>query len=151
MPRFVLLYHDCPTGYVRASHWDLMFEANDVLETWALAHLPQGCEAAHTQTVLRFPACPPLSADDAVAAERLAAHRLAYLNFEGTLTGNRGEVVRVVAGEYAIESRSDEGWVVAIDEGLLRGEITLDRSAGGGQLWLLTYRRRRRRAAGAIT
>ena len=40
MPRFVLLRHECPPDWVKPSHWDLMLERGQVLETWQLIDLP---------------------------------------------------------------------------------------------------------------
>ena len=70
MLRFVILEHDHPV-----LHWDLMLEAGDVLRTWRLAEPPTG------QTF-------------AIAAESLPDHRLAYLEYEGPVSGNRGSVKR---------------------------------------------------------
>ena len=81
MPRFVLLRHDCPPDYERPSHWDLMLESDGVLRTWRLAALPQ---------------TPP----DSMEAEELADHRLAYLEYEGPVGGERGTVSRVDAGTF---------------------------------------------------
>jgi hypothetical protein len=75
MPRFVILEHDHPT-----LHWDLMLETSAGLRTWRLA------------------APPALAA--IVAAEPLGLHRVAYLEYEGPVSGNRGTVKRWDRGEY---------------------------------------------------
>lgn len=75
MPRFVILTHDWPFP-----HWDLMLEAGDVLKTWRLLQEPgPGRE---------------------VSAEALADHRLAYLDYEGPVSGDRGSVTRWETGEF---------------------------------------------------
>lgn len=84
MPRFVILEHDWP--YL---HWDLMLEVDGALQTWRLAEPP-----------------PP---DHPVAAERIGDHRLAYLDYEGAVSGGRGWVKRWEEGVYeAIRMTNDE-------------------------------------------
>ncbi len=91
MPRFVLLRHECPPGAGQPSHWDLMLERDGELMTWRLVELPAAW----------------LGGDDAqaklpLAAERIADHRRAYLDYEGPLTAGRGQVTRHDQGEYEI-------------------------------------------------
>ncbi|MDR3638076.1 MAG: DNA polymerase ligase N-terminal domain-containing protein [Isosphaeraceae bacterium] len=75
MPRFVLLEHSW-----NGVHWDLMLEANGALRTWAIdAPIVPGVE---------------------LPARALAEHRLAYLEFEGEVSGGRGTVRRVDRGVY---------------------------------------------------
>ncbi len=94
MPRFVLLHHECPPGYVKPSHWDFMLEADGVLWTWELRELPAVWRVAGGETASRN--------HDSVIAARLADHRLAYLDYEGPLTQDRGAVMRVDSGEFEI-------------------------------------------------
>jgi hypothetical protein len=75
MPRFVLLAHDHPH-----QHWDLMLEAGAALRTWRLDH--------------------PLQLGQALRAERIGDHRLAYLDYEGPVSGGRGSVSRCHAGAF---------------------------------------------------
>lgn len=75
MPRFVLLEHDHPV-----LHWDLMLECGDTLRTWRLDRVP-------TVTAT-------------IPADPLPDHRLAYLDYEGPVSGARGTVKRVDAGEF---------------------------------------------------
>jgi len=75
MPRFVVLTHDHPS-----LHWDFMLESADRLRTWRLAGPPD--------------------AGSPIAAEPLPDHRLHYLDYEGPVGGNRGEVHRWDRGEY---------------------------------------------------
>lgn len=90
MPRFVLLRHECPPDFGKPSHWDLMLEWGDVLRTWELRELPSRWAAAlHSEAV-----------DHVVKAIALPDHRLAYLDFEGPLSGNRGLVRRCDSGNY---------------------------------------------------
>ena len=70
MPRFVVLEHVRPED----RHWDLMLESGDALATWALKHSPDSAQP--------------------IAAEQLPDHRLAYLDYEGPISGGRGAVTR---------------------------------------------------------
>jgi hypothetical protein len=84
--QFAILFHDLPVDSVRKSHWDLLlkppevasnpvrslicFEVNDAPEMWV--------------------------AD--VDCVRLPDHRLVYLEYEGPISGGRGDVSRVCRG-----------------------------------------------------
>jgi hypothetical protein len=114
MPRFVLLYHDCPPHFERSSHWDLMLESGDMLRTWALEELPRDWKAAYERTVAKYPQCRALASSNEVAALPLADHRRDFLTFEGELTRDRGHVVRVAAGEYSSLEESPTMWRVAL-------------------------------------
>ena len=76
MPRFVVLEHDHPV-----LHWDLLLEAGGVLQTWRLAQ-------------------PPLASSSSIEALQLPDHRLMYLDYEGPISGNRGNVKRWDAGTF---------------------------------------------------
>jgi hypothetical protein len=82
MPRFVILEHDHP-----ALHWDLMLEADDVLQTWRLAN-------------------PPEMESDPIYTTALGDHRIVYLEYEGPVSGNRGAVRRWDAGLFDEEPDS---------------------------------------------
>lgn len=111
MPRFVVLEHDHPH-----LHWDLMLERGGALWTWRLPRLPE--------------AGTPLDAD------RLADHRLAYLDYEGPVSGGRGRVVRRERGELTWLA-CEEGRVEARLEGeRLRGVVRLTRC---GDSWRLDW------------
>jgi hypothetical protein len=69
-----------PFDSLRQDHWDLMFEFEGVLETWALDSEP--------------------SVGQTVSAIKLVEHRLAFLEFEGALSGGRGLVRRIWRGTY---------------------------------------------------
>jgi hypothetical protein len=128
MPRFVLLYHDCPPGYARGSHWDLMLEHGQSLRTWAVQRLPREWEIEGAVAA---------GARDSVEAEQLADHRLAYLDYEGPLSGERGVVKRVDAGSYETVAESPDVWQIALCGQRIRGQITLRRVASGDSRWTL--------------
>lgn len=135
MPRFVLLYHDCPAGFPRPSHWDLMLEAGDVLRTWAVAQLPRDWQSLVEPTEVPQ----QVAGTNTVEAELLGDHRPAYLDFEGPLSGDRGTVTRVEAGTFVLEHESPERWDVRIVGRVLRGRIRLSRQAFGSARWQLAY------------
>lgn len=139
MSRFVLLYHDCPPDYARPSHWDLMLEAGDALRTWALARLPRDWLKIHAATAAVQPACPPVAIDNTVGAEMLGDHRLAYLEYEGPLSGSRGQVTRVASGTFATEAESPERWQISVAGSGIRGTITLRQSAPDSPQWTLAF------------
>lgn len=88
MPRFVVLEHVLPSGPRAGRHFDLMLEAAGVLWTWELREAP---EIGSSQS-----------------ATRLADHRLHYLDYEGPVSGDRGEVRRWDWGEYTLCVPRDE-------------------------------------------
>jgi hypothetical protein len=99
MPRFVILEHDHPH-----LHWDLMLEVDGALRTW------------------RLPAPP---CDGPREATALGDHRLAYLDYEGPVSGNRGTVKRWDAGTYLTERRDAAGWVAVLRGGRWSGTVAL--------------------------
>src|SRR5262245_11174038 len=86
MPRYVILRHETPKSDRAPIHWDFMLESDGILRTWALAELP----------VLQRE----------IAADELADHRLAYLDYEGPISGDRGTVTQWDAGEYQLRGES---------------------------------------------
>jgi hypothetical protein len=91
--RFVILLHQFPDDPTtdraesshdqrRRDHWDLMFEWEGKLWTWASESEP-------------FKSCP-------LAAVQLPEHRLDYLTYQGPVSGNRGVVRRVLAGNFRV-------------------------------------------------
>jgi hypothetical protein len=93
MPRFVVLRHELPPDSQRPSHYDLMLEAGGVLRTWACEQFPRLGQTTH--------------------AQRLPDHRLAYLDYEGPVSG-RGEVARVLTGDYESITESAEELLVRL-------------------------------------
>lgn len=118
MPRFVVLRHDCSSDSGRGPHWDFMLEVGDSLHTWALTEAPSG-EAMRC------------------AAERLPDHRRIYLDYQGEISGGRGTVTRVDAGDYL--RRGDQRLVVELHGTLLRGTAALWPPSGGNQRWRFAF------------
>src|SRR4051812_25941563 len=127
MPRFVLLYHDCPPSYGRPSHWDFMLESGDVLRAWALEQLPCHWHAAQFRTAIQYPQCGTVADTNVVTASALGHHRCAYLDLEGPLSGDRGGVLRVAAGTYRSESESRDCWRLTLSGDAINGPMTLTR------------------------
>lgn len=68
-------------------HFDLMLESNGKLLTWELPR--------------------PLKTAEVIFATRIADHRMEYLEFEGDISGQRGQVSRVASGSLDWILRSD--------------------------------------------
>jgi hypothetical protein len=114
MPRFVVLRHELPPDSPRGSHFDLMLEDGGVLRTWACEELPQ--------------------LGQSVSADRLPDHRLAYLDYEGPVSG-RGEVTRVIAGEYEPIAESDDELRVRLSAETMRAVLSIQKLPGEPQRW----------------
>lgn len=119
MPRFVVLFHQTPPGFPRASHWDLMVEEQGALKTWALAAEP-------TQT-------------DPQTATWLADHRLAYLEYEGPLSEQRGDVTRWDHGLCELEVRSSTAWRIRFRGTRIDGVATLIRISASDRDFRYVY------------
>jgi len=103
--RFVVLRHEMPEGAERPSHWDLLWEAGDVLRAWALDAPPQ---PGTTTSVLPLP-----------------DHRRVYLDYEGAVSGDRGLVTRYDAGQFRLESDEPGIVVVRLEGAKFQGEVRL--------------------------
>ena len=118
MPRFVILHHHTPQAYVRPTHWDLMLEDDGQLLTWALSAMPQ--------------------VDCDTEAEQLSNHRIEYLNIEGPLSGARGTVKRIEAGEFEWLVRDEDQITIAPCGETLLGTAQLTRRDGQSWRFLLS-------------
>jgi len=111
MPRYVVLEHDYPV-----LHWDFMLESGQVLRTWRLAAPPQ--------------------LGKAVAATAIADHRVAYLDYEGLVSGNRGRVTRWDHGTFSWQKLESDHVAMRMKGGRVRGTIVLERAHADA--WTLT-------------
>lgn len=109
--RFVVLRHKSPRGL----HWDLMLETAAGLATWALAEEPRPGGT-----------CP---------AEELAGHRLAYLDYEGPISGGRGHVTRWDRGLYTSLEQGPTQLALNMSGARLQGRVTLTRPAAASAAW----------------
>jgi len=126
MSRYVVLHHELPADANRGSHWDLMLEQGQSLRTWALANEPLFAVGE--------------SALQEIEAEQLADHRVAYLTYEGPVSGDRGNVSRWDEGEYRVESETGEEMLVVLRGRKLRGLLTLRRQPGEGHSWRVSFK-----------
>jgi hypothetical protein len=115
MPRFVILQHEPAKFSPRLLHWDLMLEQGDALRTWALEQAP--------------------TTKGEINARRLADHRLAYLIYEGPVSGNRGAVFRWDQGEYEITYESEHEIAFEIRGEKLNGAALLSRLTADPEIW----------------
>lgn len=118
MPRFVILRHELPPGHDRGTHFDLMLEVGGVLRTWALPELPE--------------------VGKAIEAEALPDHRLAYLEYEGPVSGNRGAVSRVEEGEYEKVEETEALLRFRLVGKLIVGMLILRRDEKSPACWTAT-------------
>lgn len=109
MPRFVVLDHDWPHP-----HRDLLLERDGVLKAW------------------RLPAAFDLTSP--VPAELNFDHRLIYLDYEGPVSGGRGEVRRWDAGELVWEEFTEQEIRVRLSGIRLWGCFRLVKAGDG---WML--------------
>ncbi len=119
MPRFVVLFHECPLDRPRPSHWDFMLEADRALRTWALS-------------------CPLDELTEQIADE-LPDHRTAYLDYEGPVSGDRGYVTRWDTGELHWLVDEPTKVVVELEGKRLRGIVTFTRDADNAQRWRFSW------------
>jgi hypothetical protein len=105
MPRFVILAHDYPE-----LHWDFMMETGDVLRTWRLAEAPY------------------IGATD-IAATAIGDHRNSYLDYEGPVSGGRGNVTRWDSGTYETVVVGDDAVQVRLRGRQLDATVLLQRLA----------------------
>ena len=106
MRRYVILTHDHPF-----LHWDLMLEADGGLRTWRLASPP--------------------AAGVTLVAEPLATHRVAYLDYEGPVSGERGSVNRWDAGTFDWERDDADEVAVTLHGERYHGRLVLRPDRGG--------------------
>lgn len=108
MPRYVVLQHDSPF-----LHWDFMLEIGEALRTWRLMRRP--------------------ARGDEIAAQAMPNHRIAYLDYVGPVSGNRGHVTRWDDGRYETIDESVSRIEVALAGEKLRGRAILLQPKAGGQ------------------
>jgi hypothetical protein len=106
MRRFVVLEHRW-----EGVHWDLMLDVGDALRTWAIDA--------------------PIVAGADLPARALPDHRLAYLDYEGEVSGGRGTVRRIDRGTYVPRVWTADRVRVELSGDQLVGEAELRRVGAG--------------------
>jgi len=90
-----------------------MLERDGALMTWSLAELPALWRTPQNDGVIEL------------EGARLPEHRLAYLDYEGPVSGDRGQVKRVDRGDYAIVEETAEWLHVRLAGATAIGEVRL--------------------------
>lgn len=113
--RFVVLRHE-QDGH---RHFDLMIDIGPALATWKMSEPPETTRTA-PQNCLRLP-----------------DHRRRYLDYQGPLAGNRGEVTRHDHGHCIVHTCSAKCWEVTFRGRELHGRVRLERTTQSGNDWSL--------------
>ena len=79
-------------------------------------------------------ASPPRAGEE-TACTALPDHRLAYLDYEGPISGGRGNVVRWDRGRYEVLACDDVLWELKLAGEKLRGEATFRRCGRSATEW----------------
>ncbi len=87
--RFCILLHDHPYW-----HWDFLLEHGDHALSWRLLRKP--------------------CVDEPIAADLLLPHRLLYLDYEGSVSNDRGTVKRIDHGTFEIKA-TELDFVILLD------------------------------------
>lgn len=113
--RFTVLYHVLPATADRPAHWDFLVEVGNALATWAIEQPPDqpGAQPAH----------------------KLPDHRPLYLDYEGPVSGGRGDVSQWDTGTCEIEQRSVEQLVYRLQGTMLRGRASLTLIDPANNVW----------------
>ena len=113
---FVILRHTEPSGV----HYDLMLRDRDALATWRLDANPA-----------------EMIVGEIARATTLPRHRLAYLDYEGPVRGDRGSVDRVDRGTFEGRSSGGGGYDVELAGDVIRGAFELTGVGGYVNRWRL--------------
>lgn len=113
--RFVILRHADGVG----EHFDLMIENGERLATW------------------KFPSFPDPAVPASVLGQRIGEHRRIYLEYEGPISNDRGEVTREDEGNCRIEAATDSLWVFDAEGSRFLGKFELRQSSSESDEWLL--------------
>jgi hypothetical protein len=115
MPHYVILKHDTSA----CEHFDLMLEADGVLKTWSLPKAPEsGLE---------------------MEVKALGDHRLAYLEYEGSVSGGRGVVARWEQGTYETERQGEAELRIRLNGEKLSGRALLEKISDAEKLWRFCF------------
>ncbi|MBI1249150.1 hypothetical protein GC197_15065 [bacterium] len=115
MPRFALLHHRTPPNANKPDHYDLLLEDGQVLKTFTLWQFPE--------------------VNQPITALADFDHRPVYLDYEGPISGNRGEVTQADQGTFEWIVREAKRIEIQVAGRKLIGRLTLetqDLSSGDG-------------------
>lgn len=106
MPRFAILHHITPANAEKPDHYDLLLEDGDVLKTFTLWSFP--------------------SVGVPMTAIADFDHRMIYLDYEGPISDNRGEVTRADEGTFSWIIRQEDMITVHLAGQQLQGRLILE-------------------------
>jgi hypothetical protein len=121
MCRFAVLLHETPPDSGQTTHWDFMLQVGNVLRTWSLNEEPR--------------------MGATIAATALPDHRLAYLDYEGPVSRNRGTVTRWDTGRYLLEHETAAHLYVRLHGTRLQCGAKLTRDENAPRAWSLEITR----------
>jgi DNA polymerase Ligase (LigD) len=96
-----------------------MIEVGDSLRTWALAEEP--------------------AEERSIAADSLPQHRLAYLEYEGAISAERGTVTQWDRGTYRTLGDSSNLLILNLVGARLRGQVLLSRQKDSPDHWTFRF------------
>lgn len=105
MPRFVIQKHSKKDD---PPHWDLMLEKGQILATY------------------KVPVEPADWLDRPIDCIRLADHRPIYLDYQGTISGDRGCVQIAAQGCYHTIDMAENFWYVSLSGDTICGTLKLE-------------------------
>lgn len=120
MPRYVILYHQQHSAETDLTHWDLMLEKDGLLRTWKL---PQSPTPSKPLTAIPLP-----------------DHRIAYLEYEGPISGDRGQVSQFDSGTYqgSLPSSKDS-FSIHLAGRVFRGRLLLEPHPQQPEQWQIQF------------
>lgn len=120
MPRYVILYHQRSSSDTDSTHWDLMLESAGVLRTWKISQQP-----LPTQQFV---------------ATALSDHRIDYLDYEGPVSKNRGQVRQWDCGTFEGSVPTDcTPFSVQLEGRTFRGTLSLQPNSEQREQWLVQF------------
>ena len=104
--RFTILEHIHPAE----THWDLLLQrpGTETLATWSISVPPED--------FLKFSG----------KAMRIQDHRKIYLDYEGEISGGRGEVRRWDTGTYTLLADGEKTWEILLCGERIAGKVSLE-------------------------
>ena len=93
-----------------AEHYDLMIEAGEALATWQVSGNPAD-----------------LAPSASVPARKLPDHRKAYLTYEGPVSRDRGNVMKVDEGSCDVSCAEADSWQVTFHGRRVKGHFEIRR------------------------
>ncbi|MCP4812532.1 MAG: hypothetical protein GY888_08490, partial [Planctomycetaceae bacterium] len=120
MARYVILYHQQHSTDTDLTHWDLMLEKDGLLRTWKIQQQPAPGEQ--------------------LTAIPLPDHRIAYLEYEGPISDDRGTVSQFDSGTYegSVPS-STESFSVHLTGKVFHGRLLLEPHPLQPEQWQIRF------------